>query len=88
VNGSVNFTKSLITRTAGDGKAGIINLADVGSFFVCERVPLLVEYERSLQRKMAVPAKGICANHKDDFATLSEEQQEEIIAVHNRVMQL
>jgi hypothetical protein len=50
-------------------------------------VPLLVEYEQSLQRKMAVPAKGICAYHKDDFATLSEEQQEEIIAAHNRIMQ-
>jgi hypothetical protein len=87
VNGSVNFTKSLVTRAARDGKAGIINLADLGSFFVSERVPLLVEYEQSLQRKMAVPAKGICAYHKDDFATLSEEQQEEIIAAHNRVMQ-
>src|SRR5215217_2928501 len=46
VNGSVNFTKSLVTRGARDGKAGIINLADLGSFFVSERVPLLVEYEQ------------------------------------------
>jgi hypothetical protein len=76
VNGSVNFTKSLVT----------INLADLGSFFLSERVPLLVEYEQSLQRKMAVPAKGICAYHKDDFASLSKEQQEEIIAAHNCVM--
>jgi short-subunit dehydrogenase len=86
VNGSVNFTKSLVTRAARDGKAGIINLADLGSFFLSERVPLLVEYEQSLQRKMAVPAKGICAYHKDDFASLSKEQQEEIIAAHNCVM--
>lgn len=87
VNGSMNFTKSLVTRAARDGKAGIINLEDLGSFFLSERVPLLVEYEQSLQRKMVVPAKGICAYHKDDFASLSKEQQEEIIAAHNCVMQ-
>ena len=84
--GAMKFAKSLVNRITKDGKAGIFNISDLGSFFVAERIPIMLEYENSLPKKMDFLFKAICAYHKDDFATLSEQQQEKIFSSHNHVI--
>ena len=84
--GAFKFAQSLVMRAAKDGKAGVFNISDLGSFFVADRIPALLEYERSLPKKVDLEFKGVCAYHKGDFANLSKEQQEIILSAHNRIM--
>lgn len=86
VSGVVNFAKSLLMRAAKDGKAGVFNISDMGSFFLADRIPILVEYERSLRKKMDIELKAVCSYHKGDFENLSKEQQEAILSAHKRIM--
>jgi hypothetical protein len=84
--GAYNFAQSLVMRAAKDGKAGVFNISDLGSFFVADRIPTLLGYERSIPKEMDLEFKGICAYHEGDFANLSKEQQEIILSAHNRIM--
>lgn len=86
VSGVVNFAKSLLMRAAKEGKAGVFNISDMGSFFLADRIPILVEYERSLRKKMDIELKAVCSYHKGDFENLSKEQQEAILSAHKRIM--
>ena len=86
VSGAFKFAQSLGMRAAKDGKAGVFNISDLGSFFVADRIPTLLGYERSISKKMDFEFKGICAYHEGDFANLSKEQQEIILSAHNRIM--
>jgi hypothetical protein len=86
VSGVVNFAKSLLMRATKDGKAGVFNISDMGSFFLADRIPILVEYERSLRKKMDIELKAVCSYHKGDFENLSKEQQEAILSAHKRIM--
>jgi hypothetical protein len=86
VFGAFKFAQSLVMRAAKDGKAGVFNISDLGSFFVADRIPTLLGYERSIPKKMDLEFKGICAYHEGDFANLSKEQQEIILSAHNRIM--
>src|SRR5688572_22550637 len=83
--GAFKFAQSLVMRAAKDGKAGVFNISDLGSFFVADSIPALLEYERSLPKKVDLEFKGVCAYHKGDFANLSKEQQEIILSAHNRI---
>jgi hypothetical protein len=85
VFGAFKFAQSLVMRAAKDGKAGVFNISDLGSFFVADRIPTLLGYERSLPKKIDLEFKGICAYHEGDFANLSKEQQEIILSAHNRI---
>jgi hypothetical protein len=84
--GAFKFAQSLVMRAAKDGKAGVFNISDLGSFFVADHIPNLLGYERSIPKKMDLEFKGICAYHEGDFANLSKEQQEIILSAHNRIM--
>jgi hypothetical protein len=86
VLGVLNFAKSLLMRAAKDGKAGVFNISDMGSFFLADRIPTLVEYERSIQKKMDIELKSVCSYHKGDFENLLKEQQESILSAHNRII--
>ena len=86
VFGAFKFAQSLVMRAAKDGKTGVFNISDLGSFFVADRMPTLLGYERSIPKKMDFEFKGICAYHEGDFASLSKEQQEIILSAHNRIM--
>jgi hypothetical protein len=86
VFGAYRFAQSLVMRAAKNGKAGVFNISDLGSFFVADRIPTLLGYERSIPKKMDLEFKGICAYHEGDFANLSKEQQEIILSAHNRIM--
>ena len=86
VFGAYRFAQSLVMRAAKNGKAGVFNISDLGSFFVADRIPALLGYERSIPKKMDLEFKGICAYHEGYFANLSKEQQEIILSTHNRIM--
>jgi len=86
MNGAMNFAKDLVMRAAQDGKKGVFNLSDMGSFFLSERIDRLLEYEQNLPRKMDLKFKGICSYHSDNFGMLSEEQQRAVLLSHNTVI--
>jgi hypothetical protein len=85
-NGAMNFVKDLVMRAAQDGKKGVFNLSDMGSFFLSERIDRLMEYEQNLPRKMDFKFKGICSYHRDNFGMLTEEQQRTLLLGHNTVI--
>ncbi len=86
MNGAMNFAKDLVMRAAQDGKKGVFNLSDMGSFFLSERIDRLLEYEQNLPRRMDLKFKGICSYHRDNFGMLSEEQQRAVLLSHNTVI--
>ncbi len=85
-NGAMNFAKDLVMRATQDGKKGVFNLSDMGSFFLCERIDELIGYEQSLPKKMDLKFKAICSYHRDNFVRLAEEQQRALFLGHNTVI--
>ena len=87
IRGALKFATTLAERAERDRKAGVSALTEMGSFFITRRIPSLLEYERSLPKKWELNNfKSACTYHKDDFATLSKQQQETILSAHNRVL--
>lgn len=86
INGAMNFAKDLIKRATQDGKEGVFNLSDMGSFFLSERIDRLVEYEQNVPKKMDFKFKAICSYHRDNFGMLTEEQQRVLLSGHNTVI--
>jgi hypothetical protein len=86
MNGAMNFAKDLVMRATQDGKKGVFNLSDMGSFFLSERIDRLIEYEQNLPKKMDFKFKGICSYHRDNFGMLTEEQQRALLLGHNTVI--
>jgi hypothetical protein len=85
-NGAMNFAKDLAMRAARDGKEGVFNLSDMGSFFLSERIDRLIEYEQDVPKKMDFKFKGICSYHRDNFGMLAEEQRRTLLLGHNTVI--
>lgn len=86
--GAINFAKDLVVRAARDGKEGVFNLSDMGSFFLSERTDELIRYEQSLPKKMDLKFKAICSYHRDNFGRLAEEQQRALLLGHSAVIGL
>jgi KaiC/GvpD/RAD55 family RecA-like ATPase len=86
IHGALKFATTLVKRAESDGKEGVFALTEMGSFFVAERIASLLEYETNLQKKFDIRLKAACIYHKDDFATLSKQQQETILSAHNSVL--
>jgi hypothetical protein len=87
IHGALKFATALAKRAESDRKSGVFALTEMGSFFIAERIASLLEYERSLPKKWELNNfKSACTYHKDDFATLSKQQQETILSAHNRVL--
>src|SRR5688500_9739230 len=86
--GAMKLAKSLVMRAASEGKAGVFNLSDMGSFFLAERTEKLIEYEQSLPKKLDLKFIAMCSYHKGDFATLTNQQQKELLSSHTTVMQV
>jgi hypothetical protein len=84
--GAMNLAKNLVLRAAKDGKLGVFNLSDMGSFFLSERIDALLDYEQSLPKKMDLKFKAICSYHRDNFRMLAEEQQRDLLSCHNEVI--
>jgi hypothetical protein len=86
ISRAMNFAKDLVLRAAKDGKSGVFNLSDMGSFFLSERIDALLNYEQSLPKKMDLKFKAICSYHRDNFGMLAEEQQRALLSGHNTII--
>jgi hypothetical protein len=86
--GALKFGTTLAKRAERQGKAGIFALTEMGSFFIAERIAPLIEYEKSISKKMNFTIKVHCSYHKDDFENLSKEQQQTILSAHNRIIRV
>jgi len=87
IHGALKFATKLAKQAESDRKSGVFGLTEMGSFFIAARIASLLEYERSLPKKWELNNfKSACTYHKDDFATLSKQQQETILSAHNRVL--
>ena len=86
--GAMKLGKSLVMRAASEAKAGVFNLSDMGSFFLAERTEKLIEYEQSLPKMLDLKFIATCSYHKGNFATLTNQQQKELLSSHNTVMQV
>jgi hypothetical protein len=85
--GAMKLGKSLVLRAIKEGKSGVFNMSDMGSFFLSERIETLVEYERSLREKKALKFKAICSYHKGNFGILNDEQQNVLRSAHNALFE-
>jgi hypothetical protein len=85
-NSAMNFARDLAMRAARDGKEGVFNLSDMGSFFLSERIDRLIEYEQDVPKKMDFKFKAICSYHRDNFGMLAEKQRTTLLLGHNTVI--
>jgi hypothetical protein len=85
--GAMKLGKSLVLRAVKEGKSGVFNMSDMGSFFLSERIETLVEYERSLREKKDLKFKAICSYHKGNFGKLNDEQQNVLRSAHNALLE-
>jgi hypothetical protein len=85
--GAMKLGKSLVLRAIKEGKSGVFNMSDMGSFFLSERIERLVEYERSLREKKDLKFKAICSYHKGNFGKLNDEQQNVLRSAHNALLE-
>ena len=85
--GAMKLGKSLVLRAIKEGKSGVFNMSDMGSFFLSERIETLVEYERSLRGKKDLKFKAICSYHKGNFGKLNDEQQNVLRSAHNAFLE-
>lgn len=85
--GAMKLGKSLVLRAIKEGKSGVFNMSDMGSFFLSERIETLVEYERSLREKKDLKFKAICSYHKGNFGKLNDEQQNVLRSAHNALFE-
>ena len=85
--GAMKLGKSLVLRAIKEGKSGVFNMSDMGSFFLSERIETLVEYERSLREKKDFKFKAICSYHKANFGKLNDEQQNVLRSAHNAFLE-
>jgi MEDS: MEthanogen/methylotroph, DcmR Sensory domain len=87
IYGAMKLGKSLVLRAIKEGKSGVFNMSDMGSFFLSERIETLIEYERSLREKKDLKFKAICSYHKGNFGKLNDEQQNVLRSAHNALLE-
>ena len=85
--GAMKLGKSLVLRAIKEGKAGVFNMSDMGSFFLSERIETLVEYERNLRETKDLKFKAICSYHKGNFGKLNDEQQNVLRSAHKALLE-
>jgi hypothetical protein len=81
--GALKFGTTLAKRAERQGKAGIFALTETGSFFIAERIAPLIEYEKGISKKLNFTIEVHCSYHKDDFESLSKEQQQTILSAQS-----
>ena len=85
--GAMKLGKSLVSRAIKEGKSGVFNMSDMGSFFLSERIETLVEYERNLRENKDLKFKAICSYHKGNFGKLNDEQQNVLRSAHKALLE-
>ena len=85
VYGVLKLIKSMAARAQKQGKSGVFNISDMGSFFVADRQKDLLTYELSIPKELDMEIKGFCCYHKKDFELkLSKEDQATLLNHHSR----
>lgn len=84
VNGVIKLAKLLAVRASKERKNGVCVFADMGSFFLFERLSEMIRYETSVPKKLDVKVKAFSCYHKKDFDTLSSYQQNVLQELHYR----
>jgi hypothetical protein len=78
---------SLIQGTHDSGMKGLCVIADMGSFYLLNRIEELVDYECSYAPKFdkQIKVKAFCCHHRQEIKkALTVEQQSRIFSHHNR----
>jgi hypothetical protein len=73
----------LFERVKRLGKSGMFGMADMGSFFLLQRIEQLLSYELSLPSiwdKMKL--RSFCIYHVGDFSRMTEEERQALIDHH------
>ena len=73
----------LFERVKRLGKSGMFGMADMGSFFLLQRIEQLLSYELSLPSiwdKMKL--RSFCIYHEGDFSRMTEEERQALIDHH------
>ena len=78
---------SLVQSTQDSGTKGLCVIADMGSFYLLNRIEELVDYECSYSPKFdhRTNVKAFCCHHRQEIRkALTVEQQSRIFSHHNR----
>jgi hypothetical protein len=83
----LTLMSSLIQSTQDSGTKGLCVIADMGSFYLLNRIEELVDYECSYSPKFdkRIKVKAFCCHHRQEIRkALTLEQQSRIFDHHNR----
>jgi hypothetical protein len=73
----------LFERVKRLGKSGIFGMADMGSFFLLQRIEELLSYELSLPSMWdKMKLRSFCIYHEGDFSRMTEEERQALIDHH------
>ena len=73
----------LFERVEKLGKSGMFGMADMGSFFVFQRIEQLLSYELSLPSTWdKMKLRSFCMYHEGDFSRMTEEERQALIDHH------
>ena len=86
VYGVLKLLESLQIRGRKEGKSGVVDFADPGSFFLLDRKQELVNYELTVPKKLDIRLKTFCCYHKEDFDTFTDRQRQDLLEGHHRVV--
>ncbi len=80
--------KQMIEHADKMGNVGLSILADAGAFHFMRKTTELLEYECSLPKQFDLNLKAFCLYHQKDFDRLSEEQKQELVNHHGKVIKI
>jgi hypothetical protein len=80
------LVQTLIARATKEGKSGVVNMSDLGSFFLYDKIEELLQYEQGITKKPKINFIGTCSYHAGDYANLTEQQKNILAKSHFRVI--
>ncbi|HVX03277.1 MAG TPA: MEDS domain-containing protein [Nitrososphaera sp.] len=85
--GVLKLAESLVEKAEREGRTGVCVFGDIGSFFLFDRVPELLQYELSIPKRLPIKLKSFCSYHADDYGKLSNEEKKILVDNHFRRIQ-
>jgi hypothetical protein len=87
--GIMIMLKMLLTRRAKLSKDGIMVISDMGNFFhPLLRINDLFRHEEEVSSATSLPFKFYCSYSKFDLDSFSNDQEQELMQKHNRLINL
>jgi hypothetical protein len=79
----------LIERVKKLGKSGMFGMADMGSFFLFQRIEQLLSYELSLPSIWDnMKLRSFCMYHEGDFSRMTEQERQALIDHHYKYIKM